>query len=537
MKKLISFLLLIAVMLTVCGCQDKKSEIDGNKMIAASATNKNNNTNNTNDTKPSVPLTPGDGIPVLTIDTGKRAGNSLDFVTEPVTGFVSEMIASWTPGYVMPPAPYYEACKITLTDENGIVTLSNMDAEVKVRGNWTTTYAKKPLRLKFTEKQNLLGLNDGAEMKNWVLVADYKDASMLRNKSALSIAGEILEKEGLYGADSCFVEVVINDEYWGVYLLTEYQQINENRVNITEAEKDYTGTDIGYLLEFDGYNYTNENPWQSFWVSYADQAPLVPYDGQENSGRSIVPKEVPGFTIKNDIYSWEQHDFIASYVENVYRVMYAAAYEDKAYVFNSDYSGIYESNTLSPQEAVEQAVDVDSLAAMYIISELTCDADIYWSSFYMDADFGKDDNRKLTFEAPWDFDSAMGNKNRCADGIGFYAANIVWDVNDEYQSINPWLAVLAHEDWFQELVSEKWTAAYDSGVFERAYTMITEDAEKYSAAFERNYAKWNNIENRSEFGHELSWQAAQCRNQKEAAEQLQNWLKTRVEFLNEHWHK
>ena len=533
MKKIITLLLLLTVMFTVGGCQKKeKPAIDGNQMIAASA-----NKNTGNSSNPSVPLIPGKGIPVLTITTNNPAAVNNDFVTKPVTRFVAEQIASWTPDYVMPPEPYYEECKITLTNEEDKVTLSNIEAEVKVRGNWTTTYAKKPLRIRFTEKQSVLGLNDGAEMKNWVLTADYKDGSLLRNKTALQIAKEILEEDGRYGADSCFVEVVINGEYWGVYLLTEYQQINENRVAITEAEKDYTGTDIGYFLEFDGYNYTEENPLQSFWLSYADNAPLVPYDGQENSGRSIVPKRVPGFTIKNDIYSKKQHDFIAAYMENVYRIMYAAAYEDKAYIFNSDYSGIYETNEVTPQKAVERVVDTESLADMYIVSELACDADIYWSSFYMDVDFGKNGNKKLTFEAPWDYDSALGNKNRCADGIGFYAANIVWDVNDEYESINPWLAVLAHEDWFQELVSEKWTAAYDSGVFERAYTMITEDTDKYSAAFERNYAKWNNIADRSEFGHELSWQAAQCSNQKEAAEHLLSWLKTRVEFLNGHWHE
>ena len=478
-----------------------------------------------------------EGIPVLSITTNNRSGNSLDFVSKPVAGFVAEMIASWTPNYVMPPAPYYEDCKITLTDADGKVTLVGADAQVKVRGNWTTTYAKKPLRIKFTEKQNLLGLNDGTEMKNWVLTAEYKDGSMLRNKAALQIAGEILEKDGLYAADACFVEVEINGEYWGVYLLTEYQQINENRVDITEAEEGYTGTDIGYFLEFDGYCYTNESPLQSFYIDYAGKGPLVPYDGEGGNGRSYVPKDIPGFTIKNEIYSKQQRDFIASYMNHVYGIMYAAAYENKAYVFNGDYSGIYESDSLSPREAVEKVVDIVSLADMYIVSELTCDADIYWSSFYMDVDFGEEGNKKLTFEAPWDFDSALGNRDRCADGTGFHAANLVWDVNSQYQTMNPWLAVLMNAEWFRELVADKWKEIYDSGVFERAYAMITEDTEKYSGAFDRNYAKWNNISNRSEFGHELSSKAVQCKNHKEASAQLLEWLKARVEFLNKYWHK
>ena len=139
------------------------------------------------------------------------------------------------------------------------------------------------------EKQSLPGMNDGASFKNWVLLAEYKDASMLRNKSALEIAGEILDKDGLYASDAEFVEVNINDEYWGVYLLAEMQQINENRINITEVEKDYQGTDMGYLLEFDG-NYLNEEPLQQFYVDYHDNAPLTPFDD-------------------NDEYFLQEHDY------------------------------------------------------------------------------------------------------------------------------------------------------------------------------------------------------------------------------------
>ena len=105
--------------------------------------------------------------------------------------------------------------------------------------------------------------------------------------------------------------------------------------------------------------------------------------------------------------------------------MYEAAYFNKALVFNDTYTAISETNDITPQQAVEKVVNVDSLADMYIISELTCDADIYWSSFFMDADFSAGGDVRLTFEAPWDFDSSMGNKDRCADGTGFYAANIV----------------------------------------------------------------------------------------------------------------
>lgn len=395
-------------------------------------------------------------LPVLSIETKNKDENVLDFIKVPVARHVAEDIASWTPGYKIPPEPYYEECIISLKDGKGNSLLDSVDAQVKVRGNWTTTYDKKPLKIKFTEKQSMLGLNDGAEQKNWLLLAEYKDASMLRNKAALFASREILDKDGYFSADCDFVQVEVNGEYLGLYLLSDMQQVSSKRIDITEPEKDYKGTDIGYFMEYDGY-FENEEALQSFPLDFADNAPLKIYDGNDDDEhfmRALAMtrtegKKPVGITIKSSIYSQEQHDFIANFVNNTYRIMYEAAYNDKAFVFDSSYKNITETTDISPQQAIENVVDVQSLVNMYIISELTCDADIYWSSFYMDADFGPDGNKKLTFEAPWDFDSAMGNKDRCLDGTGFYASNIVPDVNGGsevggYDTINPWLVILAH---------------------------------------------------------------------------------------------
>lgn len=495
------------------------------------------------------PVMQTDGIPLLSISTVSRDNGVMDFVTKTVNRSVAESIASWTPGYRIPPEPYYEDCTFTFLGGDGELLLDNVTGKAKVRGNWSTSYEKKPLRIKFDEKQSMGDLNGGSDMRNWVLLAEYKDGSMLRNRTALSISREILGEDGLYAADSQLVEVEINGNYWGIYLLTDFQQVNKHRVNINEPEKDYTGLDIGYFLEFDG-NYRNEDALHQFHVDYAGNAPLVPFDGNGGSGRTMKclpegyndPKEDVGVTIKSGIYTDEQHDFIESYVNNVYDIMYYAAYEKRAYVFDKSFSSISETDKITPKEAVEAVVDVQSLADMYIISELTCDADIYWSSFFMDVDLSESGSKKLRFEAPWDFDSAMGNKDRCADGTGFYAANIVPDVNGgpggggAYNTINPWLAVLMYEDWYQELISEKWTRIYDSGVFSRAYDLITDETELYQDGIQRNYDKWRNLGSGTAFAGELCSAAKSCRTQQEAAEYLRSWLESRVDFLNDYWH-
>ncbi len=548
MRLLTKIALLAALSLSLTGCSTAPQPSDSSVEPSDSSAEPSDSSAEPSATEaPTMDYTnfdTGSTLPVLSITTSDQSEDALDFVTEPVNAFVSESISSWTPGYVMPPAPYYAQCAVTLTDTDGSVLLDAAAADVKVRGNWTTSYDKKPLRLKFQTPQNLLGLNEGADMKNWVLLAGYKDASLLRDKTALAIAQELFADTGLYASDAALVEVEINGQYWGVYLLAEHQQVNIDRVAVTEPLPDYTGTDIGYFLEFDGYYTTEEDPLYSFKIDYADNAPLVPFDGEDGGGRTVTvlnkiiwgeSKDV-GFSVKSDIYSQEQHDFIANYVDLVYDILYAAAYEDAAYQFTEDYSEIVLNDAITPQEAVEQVIDVPSLASMYILSELTCDADIYWSSFYMSADFGEGGSGKLTFHAPWDFDSAMGNKDRCADGTGFYAANIIPDVNDAYETTNPWLCVLMYEDWFQEIIRTQWTAAYDDGVFERACTMIEEDAAQYKDAFERNYLRWDNILH-NEAASELCAGAAACKTQEEAAEYLAGWLRTRTVFLNDYWHQ
>ena len=526
--------------LLLAGCQDQNSEPKPTEEQIDTAVT------TTAETAAAAAETPKESygvLPVLSIQTKSDAEDVMKFVDEPVAKVVAEDMSQWDPSYKDVPEPYYEECTVMVRDADGNSLMDGADAKVKVRGNWTTLYPKKPLRIKFAEKQNLLGLNDGAAFKNWLLLAEYKDASMLRNKAALYAAREILEKDGLYASDAALVQVEVNGEYYGIYLLAEMPQVNEDRVNINEPEKDYTGTDIGYFLEYDGY-FVNEEPLYSFPLKLADNAPLTPYDGNGGSGRTIQcisPDDAEyhkpiGMTIHSDIYSQEQHDFIENYVNCVYQIMYEAAYNNKAFVFDADDSAISETTELTPQEAVAAVVDLDSLADMYIISELTCDADITWSSFYLSVDMSAAGNRKLTFQAPWDFDSSMGCRPRCEDGQGFYAANIVPDPDFEEDSANPWLMVLAYADWYQTLVKEKWTQAVDDGVFERTLEMVKNDSEALQADFTRNYQKWNNILLNFMIVEELSAAERKVKTEAEAAEYLHQWLENRIEFLNSQWY-
>lgn len=87
--------------------------------------------------------------------------------------------------------PYY-SCKISVDNCEEDYGLTNVVAQIKIRGNYTANYPKKPFRIKFDKKQKMLGLNNDAKCKSWVLLADYKDMTLERNSTAFWLAKQIL---------------------------------------------------------------------------------------------------------------------------------------------------------------------------------------------------------------------------------------------------------------------------------------------------------------------------------------------------------
>lgn len=206
----------------------------------------------------------------------------------------------------------YVDATISTSECDEEMIMSNVEASVKVRGNATLNYDKKPLRIKFSEKQNMLGLHDGEKYKNWVLLADWKDMSMQNNVIAFYLGQTILGSDGYYATDFRNVEVYLNDEYWGVYLLVEQQEVKDGRFSVTEVEDDYEGTDIGYVFEYDGYYTTEQQMPDGAGDPTFDIDLLDPIFNQ------------PGFTVKSDIYSDKQLEFLSNYVQNAYNILYYA---------------------------------------------------------------------------------------------------------------------------------------------------------------------------------------------------------------------
>ena len=144
-------------------------------------------------------------------------------------------------------------------DNMGIEGVENVGSKevpepmlMRGRGNYTwNSFDKKPYRLKLESKTALLGMKRN---KHWALLAHADDnLGFLRN----TLGFEVSRRIGLaWTPGQQPVEVVLNGDYIGLYMLTEIIRVEPDRVNITE-QADYETNRFkitgGWLVEIDNY--------------------------------------------------------------------------------------------------------------------------------------------------------------------------------------------------------------------------------------------------------------------------------------------
>lgn len=102
--------------------------------------------------------------------------------------------------------------------------------QIKGRGNssWKQ-YPQKPYKLKLDKKKKLFGFG---KSKHWVLVSNFNDKCALRNYTASCLAKQL----GIIGMDMTWVDVVLNGEVKGCYMLSQHVRVDESSVNIFDWE-------------------------------------------------------------------------------------------------------------------------------------------------------------------------------------------------------------------------------------------------------------------------------------------------------------
>ena len=348
-----------------------------------------------------------------------------------------------------------------------VISVYNCDEEyrmsgeggIRVRGNSTAEQGEeKPYRIRFEKKQNMLGLHNGKKYRNWVLLRTYWH--LCPDYMGFRLAKTIFGGK-YYSSDCMFVNLYLNDKDLGVYLLCEQNQAAKNRMDVYEPEEGETRTDIGYLLEMDNYP-DDEHPFFDI-----PEKPAV----EDISGRKrIVPER--GYSIKSDIRSDDQALYIENYLTCAFNILYEAAAKGNA-MKPDDHLKPVPAEDMTPFEAVDGLLNLESLADMLILEELVQNYDVGAGSFYIAVDFSKDSKyEKLTFLGPWDFSWGYQEPT---DG-GFYACTFQNHIQGMDNS-NPWFVLAMKLEEFREIVRNRWKVLSDSGVLADTTRKVLADIE------------------------------------------------------------
>ena len=366
---------------------------------------------------------------------------------------------------------------------------------IRVRGNSTVTENEKPYRIKFEEKQNLLGLHAGEKYKNWVLLRTFWN--LAPDYMALNLAKTIFGGQ-YYSSDCMFVNLYLNGESKGIYLLCEQNQAGQGRMEVYEPKKGELQTDIGYVLELDN-NPSDEHPF--FPVPEMPMPEVMDIAGTVR----VLPRRV--YSIKVDTRSPEQEAYINRYLNGVYRILYEAAVNDRPMELDGELNPVESAAYATAFDAVAAVMDLESLANMLILDELVQNNDVGSGSFFMAVDFSEDSiYEKLTFLGPWDFNWAYMED----PDTGFYACTFQ-KVRPEGDPSNSWFILAAKIEGFRKLVEEKWRKLSESGALQ--------------ATVDRVVAECRTLD------HDLGWDAWKIT----GAENIGNFVMRRIAFLNSQW--
>jgi len=300
----------------------------------------------------------------------------------------------------------------------------DLKTQIRGRGNSTWSMPKKPYKLKLSKATALLGMSAD---KEWALLANYADKTLLRNAVAFCLS----ETLGLsYTPAYRFVELELNGEYQGVYQLTEQIKDAPHRVDIGSATP--VGDDPGgFLLEIDA---------------------RLDADDWFYSERSRLP-----YTFKSDTNP-TQKDQVARLI---------GQFEDA--LFGDDFM------TRGPGGYLP-LLDSEAMIDFYLVNELMYNVDAYWSSTFVT----RKDNGPLTFGPVWDFDIAAGNVNYSGHDS---------PTDGSKRKYSPYLERLFTDPAFKRHALARWQ--FLSSRMPALQSFIRQSAATLDAAQQRNFQTWD----------------------------------------------
>ena len=272
----------------------------------------------------------------------------------------------------------------------------SFEAPMKIRGRGNSTWGmpKKPWKIKLEEKARLFDMSTD---KEWCLLANYCDKSLLRNMTAMEISRRLGFK---WTPRMVPVEVYLNDSYQGEYNFCEHKKVSSERVNI-----DLDRGDILFELE---QNLDEPVSWTT-----DHGAPVMFSEPSEPTAEQVT-----------------------------YAKKYFKDFETA--LWNKDFKTVYEM------------IDKESFVNNFIIQELTknVDGNLRKSTFITLEKGGK-----LEMYHVWDFDITMGNCDYYGDGKQPWEGWWIKD-NGALGRNHGWYYRLFMDPEFAKAVKLRWNEVY-----------------------------------------------------------------------------
>ena len=291
---------------------------------------------------------------------------------------------------------------------------------------------------------------------DWVLLSNYFDKSLMNNTLTFHLSRAM----GNYAPRQRFVEVLLNGEYVGVYVLVEKIKRGPDRVNIAKLQPDeISGDDLtgGYILgvERDG------GPENGFTSTFA---PAENGNGQTTFLEFRYPKP--------ENIAPAQRDYIQAFMESFETALAGSEFTD-------------------PATGYQAFADMSSFVDMLLINELSHNVDGYRLSSYL-YKHKNSDGGKLHAGPAWDYDLAWGNADYCqgayTSGWAYEFGNVCPEDNNQ---VPFWWSRLQEDTTFVNAVLCRWNELRDN-VLSPSHVAVYCDsvAALLDAAQQRNFTVW-----------------------------------------------
>jgi hypothetical protein len=290
--------------------------------------------------------------------------------------------------------------------------------------------------------------------EDWALVANHFDKSFLNNTLAYTLAREM----GHYAARTRHVEVVLNGDHHGVYVLSERIKRDQNRVNIARLDSTHnSGDDVtgGYIFKLDKENHIG---WLSTVISQ------TPHHDETAYFHYHYPKV--------DRITPEQSSYLQAYVDSFETTLFGENFTD-------------------PVNGYARYIDVPSFIDYFLVNELSRNVDGYRISTYLH----KNRNSlggKLKAGPVWDYDIAFGNANYCsANSTTGWSYELGMVCPNEQKPVPFWWRRLLEDPVYQWMVRCRWEELRQ-GIFSTTsiHHYLDSMATHLEEAQQRNFFTW-----------------------------------------------